>query len=92
MKRVDLNEINRELNALDWEPPLRRVKIPAGQGYPWPERRVVRVDLSPMNPKIKVAQLSCGHDVYRNRKPRIGATIVCDKCAKASPGTPTKEE
>lgn len=49
----------------------------------WPERRVVRVDQSPMNPKIKVAQLSCGHDVYRQRAPRIGATIVCDKCAEA---------
>jgi hypothetical protein len=46
-----------------------------------PERRVVRTDVSPMNPKIKVAQLDCGHDVYRNRRPRIGATIVCEKCA-----------
>lgn len=63
---------------------LKRVKIPAGEGYSWPERRVVRVDASPMNPKIKVVQLDCGHDVYRNRKPRIGATIVCDKCAKVS--------
>lgn len=48
----------------------------------WPERRVIRVDPSPMNPKIKVAQLDCGHDVYRTRKPRIGATIVCEQCGK----------
>jgi formylmethanofuran dehydrogenase subunit E len=48
----------------------------------WPECRVVRVDKSPMNPKIKVAQLSCGHDVYRNRAPRVGATIVCERCAE----------
>ena len=47
-----------------------------------PERRVVRVDVSPMNPKIKVAQLECGHDVYRNRKPCIGALVICDKCAR----------
>lgn len=63
---------------------MSKVKIPAGEGFSWPERRVVRVDPSPMNPKIKVAQLSCGHDVYRNRRPRIGATIVCDKCAKVT--------
>ena len=47
----------------------------------WPERTVRRVDLSPMNPKIKIAQLDCGHDVYRNRKPRVGSTIICPKCA-----------
>jgi hypothetical protein len=56
-------------------------RIPTGEGRSWPERKVVRVDKSPMNPKIKVAQLSCGHDVYRNRAPRIGATVVCDKCS-----------
>lgn len=48
----------------------------------WPERRVVRVDVSPMNPKVKCAQLDCGHDVWRNRRPRIGATIVCEACAR----------
>lgn len=49
----------------------------------WPERRVVRVDAaSPLNPKVKCAQLDCGHDVWRNRKPRIGAIIVCPDCAR----------
>ena len=50
----------------------------------WPERRVVRVGVSPMNPKVKWAELSCGHDVYRTRKPRIGAVVVCDKCSEDS--------
>lgn len=44
------------------------------------ERRVVRVDLSPMNPRVKVVQLSCGHDLYRGRRPRLGAVLVCDHC------------
>jgi hypothetical protein len=48
----------------------------------WPERRVVRVDKAPLNPKVKVAQLDCGHDAYRTRAPRIGAIIVCEKCAE----------
>jgi hypothetical protein len=52
------------------------------KGGSWPERHVVRVGVSPMNPKVKWAELDCGHDVYRNRKPRIGATIVCERCAK----------
>lgn len=56
----------------------RRVLV----GGSWPERRVVRVGVSPMNPKVKWAELSCGHEVFRNRKPRIGATLVCDRCAK----------
>lgn len=46
-----------------------------------PERRVVRTGLSPMNPKVKWAQLECGHDVYRTRKPRIGALVICAICA-----------
>lgn len=50
--------------------------------HAWPERRVLRVDVSPMNPKVKVAQLDCGHDVYRLRRPRVGATIVCEKCGR----------
>ena len=62
-------------------------RIPAGEGLSWVERRVVRVDLSPMNPKIKIAQLSCGHDVYRNRRPRIGATVVCEECSRPSRAT-----
>ncbi len=52
----------------------------------WPESKVVRVDVSPMNPKVKCAQLSCGHDVWRNRKPRVGATIVCEQCARKADG------
>ena len=52
------------------------------RGGAWPERYVVRTGVSPMNPKVKWAELSCGHDVYRTRKPRIGATVVCDKCAR----------
>lgn len=36
-----------------------------------------------MNPKVKWADLSpCGHTVYRNRRPRIGATVVCEKCSE----------
>jgi hypothetical protein len=47
-----------------------------------PERRVVRVGVSPMNPKVKWAELDCGHDVYRQRKPRLNAIIVCGECAR----------
>ena len=46
----------------------------------WPERRVVRTGVSPMNPKVKWAVLNCGHEVFRQRKPRIGATVVCERC------------
>lgn len=52
----------------------------------WPERRVVRAGVSPMNPKVKWAELSCGHDVYRARKPKVGATIVCPECAREADG------
>lgn len=54
----------------------------------WPERRVVRTGVSPMNPKVKWAELDCGHDVYRSRRPRIGATIVCEKCGAKLDGGP----
>lgn len=54
----------------------------AFKGGIWPERRVVRTGVSPMNPKVKWAALECGHDVYRNRKPRLGALVLCDKCAE----------
>lgn len=50
----------------------------------WPERRVVRTGVSPMNPLVKWAELTCGHLVWRQRKPRIGATIVCDQCSEPS--------
>ena len=59
-------------------------RIPADEGRSWPECRVVRVDKSPMNPKIKFAQLTCGHDVARLRAPRVGAVVVCEKCSEAS--------
>lgn len=57
---------------------MKRPVVAGGTTYP--ERRVVRAGVSPMNPKVKWAQLECGHDVYRLRKPRIGALLVCDKC------------
>jgi formylmethanofuran dehydrogenase subunit E len=46
------------------------------------KQKVVRVDLSPMNPKIKCAQLECGHDVFVNRAPTVGKKIVCERCTK----------
>jgi hypothetical protein len=50
----------------------------------WPKRPVVQVDVSPMNLKIMIAQLSCGHDVYLKCKPRVGARIRCCDCAEAA--------
>lgn len=47
-----------------------------------PERRVVRTGVSPMNPKVKWADLDCGHTVYRKRRPPHGAVIVCPDCAR----------
>lgn len=55
-----------------------KLKMPAKTVYP--ERRVIKAGVSPMNPKVKWAQLDCGHDVFRQRKPRIGALIVCERC------------
>lgn len=57
-------------------------RIPSGVGRSWPERLVVRTGVSPMNPKVKWAELSCGHTVWRARKPRIGATVVCERCSE----------
>lgn len=34
------------------------------------KRRIVRVDRSPMNERIWVLQLTCGHDVYVTQKKR----------------------
>jgi hypothetical protein len=56
--------------------------IPTGEGRSWPERRVEHTGVSPMNPKVKWAVLSCGHMIYRQRKPRIGATIQCNLCSE----------
>lgn len=50
----------------------------------WPERRVVRVGVSPMNAKVRWAELDCGHDeIYYpgKRRPKVGATTICEKCA-----------
>ncbi len=43
-------------------------------------KTIVRIDKSPMNPTVKVAQLECGHDVYVNRTPRIGSLVDCERC------------
>lgn len=46
-------------------------------------RIVVRVDPSPMNPRVKIAELSCGHDLYitpPKRAPRVGKAVDCPKC------------
>ena len=57
-------------------------RIPAGEGRTWPEKHVTRTGVSPMNPRVKWAELTCGHTVFRNRRPRIGATVVCEKCSE----------
>lgn len=49
-----------------------------------PKRTVVRTGLSPMNPKVKYAELACGHDVFLLRKPKVGTQVACDKCPKES--------
>lgn len=59
-----------------------------------PEVTVVRTGVSPMNPKVKWAECSCGHDHYyskergpRHRRcPKVGARIVCDQCAAKADG------
>lgn len=47
-------------------------------------RTIVRIDRSPMNPKVWVVQLDCGHDIFVYRKPRRtkngGPTFPCEKC------------
>lgn len=53
------------------------------------KRNVVRVDKSPMNEKVKVVELDCGHDYYvrpPNRAPRIGLAVACDKCKAVANG------
>ncbi len=54
-----------------------------------PEVDVVRTGVSPMNPRVKWALLSCGHERFYSRErgprfrrlPKVGAVIVCDECA-----------
>ena len=59
-------------------------RVKAGEGKSWPERRVLDTGVSPMNPRVKWAGLDCGHTVFRQRRPRVGATVVCEKCAEQS--------
>lgn len=44
------------------------------------KRKVVRVDKSPMNPKRKVVELECGHELWVNRAPKVGAIVKCEAC------------
>jgi hypothetical protein len=53
-------------------------------------RTIVRIDRSPMNTKVWVVQLDCGHDICVYKKPRRtangGPTFQCEKCeTKVSP-------
>lgn len=53
------------------------------------ERNVVRVDKSPMNKRIKVVQLDCGHDYYVRPPliaPRIGRAVACEECKRRANG------
>lgn len=53
------------------------------------ESNVVRVDSSPMNKKIKVVQLSCGHDLYvrpPSIAPRVGRPVACETCKRIANG------
>ena len=44
---------------------------------------VLRTGVSPMNPRVKWAELSCGHDLWLTRRPRVGATVTCENCRQA---------
>ena len=48
---------------------------------------VLRVDRSPMNSKVRVAALSCGHDLYvlPGKRAPVGAAVVCEKCSAGVP-------
>jgi hypothetical protein len=59
--------------------------------WPGPKRRVILTGVSPMNAKVKWAELNCGHLVYRQRKPKIGVLIVCDKC-QPEPGKKREDQ
>lgn len=43
--------------------------------------RVTRTGVSPMNPRVKWADLECGHMAYGPRRPRLGSLVVCDRCS-----------
>lgn len=46
--------------------------------------RIVRVDVSPMNPRVKCYQLDCGHEVFLpiepGRRARVGGLLECERC------------
>lgn len=47
------------------------------------EQRVVRVYKSPLNKRVKVVELECGHDYYvrpPSIAPRVGRPVACEKC------------
>ena len=50
------------------------------------ERRVVRIDRSPMNPKQWCYQLECGHEVWKTwtGKPLRHKILACEKCKNAA--------
>jgi hypothetical protein len=54
-------------------------------------RAVVRTGVSPMNPRVKWAELACGHDLFVPRKPRIGAMVRCPKCLATRERPSTQE-
>ncbi len=45
-------------------------------------QRIIRIDASLMNPKMKCHQLECGHDVYLPRRSRQ-KFLVCERCARS---------
>lgn len=50
-----------------------------------PSRPIIRKDRSPMNPKVWVYQLACGHDVFRAHG-RLRKNIDCEKCREKANG------
>lgn len=47
-------------------------------------QKVLRVTVSPMNTKRKVADLACGHEVWVSRAPVVGRAIKCERCTWAA--------
>lgn len=63
--------------------------IKAGEGRTWPEVRVVETGFlhgPQYGKRNKWVALSCGHTVHRQRRPLIGATIVCNQSEDAAAG------
>lgn len=44
--------------------------------------RIVRLDTSPMNTRVKLATLECGHELWLRppMHPRVGMKVVCPTC------------